>query len=178
MQKIKETNIKPISSDTVIAICAVCIATFALGVSIWQGIETRKHNKLSVKPYISIRVLISKQSEYMGIQIENNGIGPAIIKKCIVFVDGKPTQIDSYSSWKKIGKAAGIFDKNISFMTFPKGTVVKEGQVIPLICYPKQHWTDQGRKIVEHALSCVRVKIIYESIYGEEFVETNLEKDA
>ena len=62
-------------------------------------------------------------------------------------------------------------------MTFPKGTVVKEGQVTPLISYPKEHWTDQGRKKVENALSRLRVKIIYESMYGEEFERTNLEKE-
>lgn len=169
---------KRVSAETVIAICAVFIAACALGVSIWQGAETRRHNKLSVKPYINIRVLISRQAEYMGVQIENNGIGPAVIKKCIVFVDGKPTQIDSYGSWEKVGKAAGIFDKKISFMTFPEGTVVKEGQVIPLISYPKQHWTDPGRKIVENALSRIRVKFIYESMYGDKFEETNLEKEA
>jgi len=49
--------------------------------------ETRRHNKLSDRPYLSIRVMISKQAPYMGIQIENNGIGPAIIKKCILFID-------------------------------------------------------------------------------------------
>ena len=113
----------------------------------------------------------------MGVQIENNGIGLAAIKKCIVFVDGNPTQIDSYSSWEKVGKAAGIFDKKISFRTFPEGTVMKEGQALSLISYPKKHWTDPGRKIVENALSRIRVKMIYESMYGDEFEETNLEKD-
>jgi len=168
--------VEKISPDTVTAICSVFIAVCALIVSIWQGSATRRHNKLSVKPYINIRVSISKHADFMGIQIENNGIGPAVIRKCIVFVDGKPTQIDSFGSWEKVGKAAGIFDKKISFRTFPEGTVLKEGQALDLISYPKQNWTDKGRTIVEKALSRIRVKIEYDSLYGDKFEETNLEK--
>lgn len=166
-----------ISTDTIIAFCASIIALCALSVSIWQCIETRKHNKLSVRPCLSMRVIVSKQAPYIGIQIENNGIGPAIIKKCIVFVDKTPFLIDSYESWVKAGTAARIFDKKASFLTLPEGTVIKEGQNISLIAYPKENQTEEGIKKIEEALAYhLRVKIIYESIYKEKFEVTNLEK--
>ena len=76
-----------------------------------------------------------------------------------------------------MGKAADIFDKKISFRTFPEGTVLKEGQALSLISYPKQHWTDPGINKLREALSRIRVKMSYESLYGDKFEETNLEKD-
>lgn len=173
---LKEIKIRKLSDDTIVAICAAFIALCALGISVWQGIETRRHNKLSVSPYLSIRVVISKQAPYMGIQIDNNGVGPAVIKKCIVFIDGEPTQVDSYESWEKAGNAARIFDKKVSFLTLPQGTVLKEGQSIPFIAYPKENQTEESIKIFQERLSHLRVKIIYESIYKEEFEVTNLER--
>jgi hypothetical protein len=43
-----------ISSDTVTAIAATVIALLALIVSIWQGVTSREHNRLSVKPHLDI----------------------------------------------------------------------------------------------------------------------------
>jgi len=165
-----------ISTDTVIACCATFIALCALSVSIWQCIETRRHNKLSVRPYLSIRVMISKQAPYMGIQIENNGIGPAIIKKCILFIDKTPFVIDTNEAFVKVFTDAQIFDKKISFLTLMDGTVIKEGQSVSFISYPEENQTDDGMKKFKERLSHLRIKIIYESIYKEKFEVTNLER--
>ena len=165
------------STDTFIALCVAIIALCALSVSIWQCFETRKHNKLSVRPCLSLRVMISRQAPYMGIQIENNGIGPAVIKKCTVYVDKMPFTVDSYEDWVKAGTAARIFSKKISFLTLPEGTVIKEGQGVSLIAYPKENQTEEGIKNIEEVLAYhLRAKVTYESIYKEKFEVTNLER--
>jgi len=73
--------------ETVTAICAVIIALSALVVSIWEGIQNRKHNRLSVRPHLRI-----DRSTYVGspakITIGNNGLGTAIVQSFTVHCDG------------------------------------------------------------------------------------------
>ena len=45
---------KKISSDTILLVSAIIIATISIIISLWEGIETRKHNRLSVQPRMEI----------------------------------------------------------------------------------------------------------------------------
>lgn len=57
------------------------VAFIALYVAIWQGIETRKYNRLSVIPHLDITIVGKEpESGKGGIRIINDGVGPAIIK--------------------------------------------------------------------------------------------------
>ena len=42
------------SSDTILLVSAIIIATISIIISLWEGIETRKHNRLSVQPRMEI----------------------------------------------------------------------------------------------------------------------------
>ncbi len=69
------------NTSNVIAICA-------LGATFWQAYLSRRHNRLSVKPHIEISTGFNfNQQEYF-INILNNGIGPALITRIQLFVDG------------------------------------------------------------------------------------------
>ncbi|CAG1021695.1 hypothetical protein DOJK_01178 [Patescibacteria group bacterium] len=70
-------------ASSVIAICALIL-------SVWQGYLTRLHNRISVKPHLT-----TWSYDYIpgkglcSIDLINNGIGPAVIKKFIIKVDGE-----------------------------------------------------------------------------------------
>ena len=81
----------------------VIIAGAALFISLWQIYATRRHNRLSVTPKIVIG-LSALEGEF-GIYIKNAGVGPAIIKKFSVCLNGK----EIYPLLKK-----GEYDKIIS----------------------------------------------------------------
>jgi hypothetical protein len=81
--------------NTIVAVSAVLIAFSSLGVSIWQGFLTRKHNRLSVKP--SLRVdRKTALNERPGVILTNKGIETAVIKEITVYLDGN--LVDSYGS--------------------------------------------------------------------------------
>ncbi|MGU9963397.1 MAG: hypothetical protein ACNYPD_04735 [Candidatus Halichondribacter symbioticus] len=74
---------------------AIIVAVLALLLTVWQGMEIRKHNRLSMRPLLNI-------SWYDGwhdarddgmirgeLKISNNGLGLAIIKKVVLFYEGK-----------------------------------------------------------------------------------------
>jgi hypothetical protein len=163
-----------ISADNFIAICAGVVALCALGVSLWQGWTMRQHNKLSVKPFLSFRISVSKSKDEMGVRIYNSGLGPAIIKQLIVYVDKKPYTIKGYEDWKTAGGAAKIFDRTIRFSTFAEKEAVRAGESLPIISYPKEGWTEKGLECFPDALSRIRIKIIYASAYKEIFEVTTL----
>lgn len=71
-------------NNIIVSICAIIIALASLGVAIWQGSVTRKHNILSVKPIPDI--LTSNFENKIAITLENNGAGPLIIKKFRAYV--------------------------------------------------------------------------------------------
>ena len=69
-----------------IALSAMIVAVFALFVTIWDSYQSRKHNRLSVKPFLGIGVDIHEKVEFT---LSNQGIGPAVIKEFSVYFDGK-----------------------------------------------------------------------------------------
>ena len=60
--------------------------------------EQRKHNRLSVVPHLNFKIILHL-GEKMFIEIRNNGLGPAKIKRSNVFFDTKcPPPIED-NSW-------------------------------------------------------------------------------
>ena len=71
-----------------IQFAALVVAVCALVVTVWQGVVTRKHNRLSVAP-----VLTLYRREIDGIiTVKNNGIGPALIISQEVYFRGEPLE--------------------------------------------------------------------------------------
>ena len=73
--------------NIILSISAIVIALASLIVTIWQGIITRKHNILSVKPLPDI--LTSNYENRLAVTLENNGTGPLIIKDFRAFIDDR-----------------------------------------------------------------------------------------
>jgi hypothetical protein len=64
----------------IIAWGAVFISLLSLGLSVFEGYETRQHDHLSVLPYLDVGEYGENTSK-IGIRITNNGVGPAAIQK-------------------------------------------------------------------------------------------------
>ncbi len=76
-----------ITLETWLAICATFIAILGLALSIWSAAQQRKHDRLSVKPILSI-YFTSSEVGY-GWWLSNEGVGPARVAWFEVQVDGK-----------------------------------------------------------------------------------------
>lgn len=70
--------------------CIVALA--AIGLSVWEGLENRRHNRLSVLPHLDPieRTQRETDSTYIvRLAIENTGLGPAVLENVIYFRDSK-----------------------------------------------------------------------------------------
>ena len=71
-------------SNNVINVLALC----ALGLTFWQAYISRVHNKLSVRPHLTLFFDNSTGGQEFHILLNNNGVGPALIRKSTLIIDG------------------------------------------------------------------------------------------
>src|SRR5580704_10007812 len=80
---------QPMNASVVVAICATFIAVLSLVVSVYEARATRRHNRISVRPFLELRVGLS-QGDTAGLQLINAGLGPAAITRTMLTLDGEP----------------------------------------------------------------------------------------
>lgn len=166
------------------SIAVAVIAIIAVIATIWQAIITRKHNRLSVRPW-----LMTEANEQMHAQsgaliislgLVNNGTGPAVIKDFILLYKGAEVSrnnrttfeaalqiLDDSKILKELGTRARATDY---FWAAPKGIIAeKEKNNIISVQIPTKPETKlQATKIeVQKILSAFDIVIRYQSIYEE-----------
>jgi hypothetical protein len=77
------------NASVVVAICATAIAVLSLAVAVFEARATRRHNRISVRPFLELRVGLS-QGRTAGLQLINVGLGPAVITRTALTLDDEP----------------------------------------------------------------------------------------
>lgn len=146
-----------------IALSAMIVAVLALFVTIWESYQSRKHNRLSVKPLLGIGVDIHEKLEFT---LSNQGIGPAVIKEFSVYFDGKLLSKNPRSDIYRelLEGSVGKYKFHIPF----EGACIKEGAEKSLLGVfydnPKTN-----KKSIESLSNKFAFKVVYTSIYGEKY---------
>ena len=148
---------------------AILIAFLALFVSSWQLVLTYDHNKLSVKPSLHITPKFELGSGKTGLFIENSGLGPGIIKEFEV-----QTPEGAYSGFTNQWKE--IEEKNkLPLFCFAKGWPDKEATIKP---GDEEYLLSLSESASDACILSIGrlfqrddviIKIVYESMYEEEF---------
>ena len=68
----------------------IVIAVAAIGLATWEGMENRRHNRLSVVPRLGGGIDTGRNADgqYVRMSVENTGLGPAVITRFRVLFDG------------------------------------------------------------------------------------------
>lgn len=158
-------------ASTVTAICSTVIAIAALAVSVMEGRATRQHNHQSVRPLLQLRH--ARRDGWAGIQLQNCGLGPAIITQTRLVLDG-----NAAGGWNLSDVEAiyAMCDPPLKVTAAIKLTTLRDGRVISVnyddsilglsdydpYSDPMSFWKVlRGR---------VYLEIHYESLYGERYV--------
>lgn len=153
------------SSEQITAISSLVVACIALFISIWQGWVTRKHNRLSVRPFL--RIDKSLQSDHpVEISIRNSGVGPLFIVSFDILLDNNVVMGDSGKKLKIIKTKLGIQDLHIRFYHLLEGEAISPGEVNTL--FKVESIIDKNHNLL-NILSRLTYKIKYKSIYNEVF---------
>jgi len=116
-QRLHELSESNNLADYVSLYVPILIAVCAVGLTLWQGYQTRIHNRLSVRPDLVQLRSVRPYQEGIGIYIENNGLGPGTIVKLTLYFDDTPTPINHRDDMHKFSVSSGLikFKPNLGF---------------------------------------------------------------
>ena len=155
---------------TITGISSAVIALCALVFSIWQGILTRKHNKLSFRPHLTTWTNRIAEKGFYSIDLINNGLGPAIISSFSLKIDRK---LISGEGTEPIEKALKILFSGSAYKSqqsfLAKGYSMAAKERCHLVAVQFLNNLFPSTEIVEHAINRCELEITYKSFYEEEF---------
>lgn len=160
------------NSEMWIAGASVVIACCALGVTIWQGRQNHKHNKLSVKPLLTTVETRHKINDTFetSVDIKNTGLGPAIIKDFILIYDDEEVSKNNRQLYHEfLNKIASHL--NVKHYWFVPNSSMPADDVQELLFF--EHKTDDDILFLQK----LNIKINYQSIYGDETFTYDSRKD-
>lgn len=159
------------SVNDVISICAVIVALSALCTAIWQGVLTRRHNQLSVKPYLDISSHQVK-GENIVIALNNHGVGPALISSIKFYHNDCEFLITNYTDYKGLFSSLGIALEDIahSLRLLDEETAITQGKELILFNFPSSGSDNILHKQLYDSLNSLSIQIRYKCIYGNLFV--------
>lgn len=79
-------------AQTLANVLTIIVALAAIGLSIWESFENRRHNRLSVLPQlepIQYSLNVPGDTMYVRYGARNTGLGPAVLQNFVVFRNGE-----------------------------------------------------------------------------------------
>ena len=159
------------NASNVIALCA-------LGLTCYNLWATRRHNRLSVTPFLSghTNKLMTDAGLTFSYEVTNSGIGPAKIKKFTLLRHGEefPKTTDKFVEYTDTLIRAHLgnqlaYNINHAF-TFGEKTCLKPGETrkVAEIFFPGVNQSNQEDVLAK--IEGMDLVIRYESFYGQEFI--------
>lgn len=178
-----------INLQTMANLLTILVALAAIVLSVWEGRENRLHNRLSVLPRLErvqsvVREGLEDSTYTMTYGLENSGLGPAVLQKVLVYVDGdkvfeSSTSEDYFEFTDFLGE--------IEALPFYVGTFTHGRTAGEMLQAGKEHLLfrlevaeeDVGEKwtpgvVKEQIIERYSFAFCYCSVYGENCEETYL----
>ncbi len=160
--------------NNLLAIATAFIALMALFLSVFHGCSMIKHHQLSLRPILTFNVE-SKPLESLGelgIFLNNDGIGPAIIKKFVIVVNGEKmtTNDSSHGGWIPAKKILfnDCKDKIITGWLSTNLCLTANEKTL-ILGYHKSDHNDELNEILLEVAKKVDIQVEYESLYGVKY---------
>lgn len=138
--------------------------------------QNQRHMALSVRPSLTGHYIVLTDKLF-AIDIENHGLGPAIILNWEVWSENSPSDVLSsmHSSALDEFLASKLQSPTLPFVYTSKkrGTYFPAGAVWRFFELPASAVPDPALlQVVKHNVESISLLVEYESIYGESFSET------
>jgi hypothetical protein len=169
-----------INWDGIIALCALIVSVVSIVFTVIQVQLQRIHNKKTVKPIGRIR--IGDYQNNIFVKLENNGVGPLIVKQILT----KNETLNTTESF--VGILPADLTKRITWTNFTgsfEGRTIIPGQSLELIVWTiNSSYNNKTEAIIEKdrsdlrkALKEVSVSVTYTDIYEKEEFKHELTND-
>jgi hypothetical protein len=111
----------------------IVVSVCAISFTIYQGMLSRRHTKLSVQPRVDWRIEEDAGGGTLTLSLVNVGFGPAIVRDIAVLVDGEPIATDSLEACHEIAARIGRADPgrwDLSCFAEPNEHVLRPGDAV------------------------------------------------
>ncbi|HHC7216007.1 TPA: hypothetical protein ACN38N_004431 [Vibrio parahaemolyticus] len=156
--------IEELESSDVIALCALLVAALSLAFTIWQGVQTRKHNVLMAKPVISFEVDIT-DTQLISFKAINHGTGVAEVRSIEFLASREWLPLKALLDFETMLRNAGLHDAKYSCYLHEQSFYLSPGKEISILELKAPHVTS-----VEFAKSLPDFKVNYRCPYLTEYV--------
>ncbi len=155
-----------------IAIASAIVAIFALAVTVWQGRQNYKHNKMSVLPKLSFMIPFEKteKGRIVSVDFTNAGVGPAIITDFILTYDGKEVSKNNYKTYVDFLKEKSFNVKILYTFFFFPGATISVDEYCEVFAFQHKHGQDIS------SMKRLGLIIRYQSIYEDRIFTSNTRK--
>lgn len=165
------------TSDKLVSFAAMFVSLITLFIFIRQTniIETQSH--LSVMPYLMVESSKNSEEYTFALDLENYGVGPAIIEERLIFYDGKEYNMEFEPFLRNtIPEMDSVVTINHSTIQVGLALPAQGKRNIITIGGGKRSYETFVRIITEMQLKNFNYRIKYKSIYNDHW-EINSEKD-
>jgi hypothetical protein len=154
------------NSDT-IATTSALIALLVLGATFWGAYLQRRHNVLSLRPFIDITCFFFT-NESVRFEMKNGGVGPAFIKNIYIKIDGVRYEVRSVEDYetvvKKLGAEIGGSETEF-YVPHGNGALVSGESLVIL----KFNESSKMAKAFKAAIPRIGIEVKYGCAYENEY---------
>ena len=152
------------ASSIVTALCALIFA-------IRQAKQTERHDRLSVKPYLTAETHDDTINNCHTFELRNNGLGPAIIESFIIKLDN--TIIHGVGDEPLVTLLKSLFTNNEQYSSHTacmhKGYALASGEKYLVLKIEFTKPSESHTSFLATLEDRAELEITYKSLYGEKF---------
>ncbi|HEX6588681.1 MAG TPA: hypothetical protein VF039_06635 [Longimicrobiales bacterium] len=145
------------------------IAIVAIALAVWEGLENRRHNRLTVQPRLNASIDAGRNSdqEYVRMALESSGLGPAVLTRFVIYFDGvaqDTTMNTDTHPWANVIAGVEQDGMSINAQAYGMGSYIPSGEERVLFEATRQY--DAAAPSLSDILDRIAVQVCYCSIYG------------
>lgn len=181
-----------ISAETVTAVAAIVTAVVALAVGVWNNIQTRRHNRLSVIPHLVFVAELGDVDEPGDdregapreggtLTLRNEGVGPAVVDSVSVHVLGPDSTQRAHASLPEAAEPLERAQPGVEILgttDIGSGSVIASGREVPLLRFAVDEGAvpdtlaGEGADLAVALLDRLTMVVHYHSVYGDAHADT------
>ena len=145
------------------------MALSALFVAIWNSYVTRRHFRLSVRPHLNICIKTDSLAPQLVVEVNNNGLGPAIIYASRVYIDEVLQPLRCHNHWSDIVHKLRFVGCEFQSYILSEEEALGSNHTMMLLTVCDKSKKLYDANAIESVTSRLRIEIDYRSRYGEKF---------
>lgn len=170
------------NASTVTAAAATITAVAALAVAVWDNVQSRAYNRLSVRPLLVLDAQrnTSDATDHGELTISNQGVGPAIVRRVrIRYVPignhgeaaASPADTLEFEAWAELADRLRSLGFVVTGWTdLATDRPIGTDHSIQLFRFQSdRNETSESGADVQDVFDAVTLDVDYESVYGESF---------